>query len=88
MNEKTKENIEEIAHLYKEIKDFCDGYNLTRDFDIYFYKIQAKISKLSDYTVRLEREKHNSNIRRGVYNIYIMADLETENAIKEVLNGE
>ena len=80
MNEKTKENIEEIAHLYKEIKDFCDGYNLTRDFDIYFYFI--------DYTVRLEREKHNSNIRRGVYNIYIMADLETENAIKEVLNGE
>lgn len=87
MNEMTKANIREIALLYKETKDFCDGHNLAKDYDTYFYRMQSQISRLSDYSVRMEREKNNSNIRRGVYNITLMTDLETENAIKEILNG-
>lgn len=74
MNDKIQENGQEILELYKEAYDVLTGQNFSTSMDIAFWKYRDRIAKLSDYKVGIVNEMNNSNIARGTYSIYLMAE--------------
>ncbi len=74
MNDKIKKNGQEILELYKEAYNTLTGENVSISMDIAFRKYKDKISELSDGRVGIVGEMNNSNISRGTYSIYLMAN--------------
>ena len=83
MDEMVHENAEQIAQLYQQVQQVLDGTNICTSGDIYFFKIHNKIAELSNNTVGIVKEMNNSNIHRGVYNIYLMCELDAYNEIMQ-----
>ena len=81
MDEMVHENAEQIAQLYQQVQRVLDGTNICTSGDIYFFKIHNKIAELSNNTVGIVKEMNNSNIHRGVYNIYLMCERDAYNEI-------
>lgn len=88
MNDKVKENAEEIAQLYMAAQEKLDGTNICDSGDIFFRKMRDRIGLLSDNTVGIEKEVNNSNIHRGTYNIYLMCELDAYDEIMQYVNNE
>lgn len=74
MNDKIKNNAEEILDLYKEAYNTLTGQNLSVSMDIAFRRYKDKIAELSDGKVGIVGEMNNSNIARGTYAVYLMAN--------------
>lgn len=74
MNDKIKNNAEEILELYKEAYNTLTGQNLSVSMDIAFRRYKDKIAELSDGKVGIVGEMNNSNIARGTYAVYLMAN--------------
>ena len=74
MNDKIKNNAEEILDLYKEAYNTLTGQNISVSMDIAFRRYKDKIAELSDGKVGIVGEMNNSNIARGTYAVYLMAN--------------
>lgn len=74
MNDLIRENAEEIVKLYKEAYANLTGKNICDSMDIAYWRYRDRIALLSDYKVGIEKETNNSNIARGTYTIYLMAE--------------
>ena len=74
MNDKIKNNAEEILELYKEAYNTLTGQNISVSMDIAFRRYKDKIAELSDGKVGIVGEMNNSNIARGTYAVYLMAN--------------
>lgn len=74
MNDKIKENAEEILDLYKEAYNRLTGKNISVSMDIAFRRYRDTISNLSDGEIGIEKEMNNSNVARGTYSIYLVAN--------------
>lgn len=74
MNDKIEKNAQEILELYKEAYNTFTGQNFSVSMDIAFRRYKDKISELSDGKVGIVGELNNSNISRGVYAVYLMAN--------------
>lgn len=74
MDDAVRENAKQIAELYQQAQKTLDGTNICTSGDIFFFKIHNKIAELSNNTVGIVKEMNNSNIHRGVYNIYLMCE--------------
>ena len=74
MNDKIKNNAEEILDLYKEAYNTLTGQNFSVSMDIAFRRYKDKIAELSDGKVGIVGEMNNSNIARGTYAVYLMAN--------------
>lgn len=74
MNNKIQENGQEILDLYKEAYNTLTGQNFSVSMDIAFRRYKDKIAELSDNKIGIVGEMNNSNIARGTYSIYLMAN--------------
>lgn len=74
MNDKIKNNAEEILDLYKEAYNTFTGQNFSVSMDVSFHRYKDKISELSDGKVGIVGEMNNSNVSRGTYAVYLMAN--------------
>ena len=74
MNDKIKNNAQEILELYKEAYNTFTGQNFSVSMDIAFRKYKEKIATLSNGEVGIVGEMNNSNIARGSYAVYLMAN--------------
>ena len=74
MNDKIKNNAEEILDLYKEAYNTLTGQNFSVSMDIAFRRYKDKIAELSDGKVGIVGEMNNSNIARGTYAVYLIAN--------------
>lgn len=74
MNDKIKNNAKEILDLYKEAYNRFTGKNMSVSTDIAFRRYRDTIANLSDGEIGIEKETNNSNISRGTYSIYLMAN--------------
>ena len=83
-----EDNAEEIVKLYKEAYNMFTGQNISDSMDIAFRRYRDKMSDLSDGQVGIEREMNNSNIARGTYTIYLMAEPEILAILNPYLHSE
>lgn len=74
MNDKIKNNAEEILDLYKEAYNIFTGQNFSVSMDIALRRHKDKIAELSNNEVGIVGEINNSNIARGTYSIYLMTN--------------
>lgn len=74
MNDKIEKNAQEILDLYKRAYNRLTGKNMSTSMNIAFQRYKDTIAKLSDNEVGIVKEMNNSNIARGTYSIYLMAD--------------
>ena len=74
MNDKIKNNAEEILELYKEAYNTLTGQNFSVSMDIAFRRYKDKIAALSNAKVGIVGEMNNSNISRGTYAVYLIAN--------------
>lgn len=74
MNDKIKNNAEEILDLYKEAYNIFTGQNFSVSMDIALRRYKDKIAELSNNEVGIVGEINNSNIARGTYSIYLMTN--------------
>lgn len=74
MNEKIRENGQAILDLYKEAYNTFTGQNFSVSMNIAFNKYKDKIAALSDNKVGIVGEMNNSNVSRGTYAVYLMAN--------------
>ena len=88
MNDKIKNNAEEILELYKEAYNTLTGQNLSVSMDIAFRRYKDKIAELSDGKVGIVGEMNNSNIARGTYSIYLMANTDILEFLSEYVSEE
>jgi len=75
-----EENIDEIVQLIKKAKRH-DGYKMSPSADIELQKIRGKLIELSNGEVDIHFEKHNSNMRIGMYKITLVCVKEIEEFI-------
>lgn len=88
MNDKIKNNAEEILDLYKEAYNTFTGQNFSVSMDVSFHRYKDKISELSDGKVGIVGEMNNSNISRGTYSIYLMANTDILEFLSEYMSEE
>ena len=82
MKDKTRENIQLIAHLIVQMKKY-NGYKIGHNVDIFMMNTRAKIIELSDNEVSIDFNGIDNNICVGTYNIYIYySDSEVEEVFK------
>ena len=74
MNDKIKNNAEEILDWYKEAYNTFTGQNFSVSMDIALRRYKDKIAELSNNEVGIVGEINNSNISRGTYSIYLMSN--------------
>ena len=74
MNDKIKNNAEEILELYKEAYNTLTDQNFSVSMDIAFRRYKDKIAALSNAKVGIVGEMNNSNISRGTYAVYLIAN--------------
>lgn len=74
MNDKIEKNAQEILDLYKRAYNRFTGKNVSTSMDIAFRRYRDTIANLSDGEIGIEKEMNNSNISRGTYAIYLVAN--------------
>lgn len=74
MNDKIQKNGQVILDLYKEAYNTLTGQNFSVSMDIAFRRYKDKIAALSNDEVGIVGEMNNSNVARGTYSIYLVAN--------------
>lgn len=88
MNDKIKNNAEEILELYKEAYNTFTGQNFSVSMDIAFRRYKDKIAELSNNEIGIVGEINNSNISRGTYSIYLMSNPDILEFLSQYVSDE
>lgn len=88
MNDKIKNNAEEILDLYKEAYNTLTGQNFSVSMDIALRRYKDKIAALSGNKVGIVGEMNNSNISRGTYSIYLMSNPDILEFLSQYVSDE
>lgn len=88
MNDKIEKNAQEILDLYKRAYNRLTGKSVSVSMDIAFRRYRDTIANLSDGEIGIEKEMNNSNISRGTYSIYLMANPDTLDFLSQYVPEE
>lgn len=88
MNDKIRKNAQEILDLYKESYATFTGQNFSVSMNIAFNKYKDKIAALSDNKVGIVGEMNNSNVSRGTYAVYLMANPDILDFLSQYVSEE
>lgn len=88
MNDKIKNNAEEILDWYKEAYNTFTGQNFSVSMDIALRRYKDKIAELSNNEVGIVGEINNSNISRGTYSIYLMSNPDILEFLSQYVSDE
>lgn len=88
MNDKIKENAQEILDLYKTAYNTFSGKNFSVSMEIAFRKYKEKIATLSNGEVGIVGEMNNSNIARGTYAVYLISEPDVLEFLSQYVSEE
>lgn len=86
MNEKTEENLNDIAAIVAKMKEY-DGQKIGHNVDTFMIHCREKIIDLSGGEVNVDFNSLFTNIVSGTYHTYLICDSEIKEAIAEAIEN-